>query len=60
MNAIITSLLDVLAILLVAAGIALLLWPYSPGAGVISAGIAVFAFSLFASRPAKPRPEAGA
>ncbi len=60
MKTIITSLLDVLAILLIAAGAAALLWPISPGSGLISAGIVVFTASLLASRPAKPRPEADA
>ncbi len=53
MKAVITSLLDVLGILLVSGGVGALLWPWNPGVGLIAAGVFITGSSYIAARPPK-------
>jgi len=51
----ITTLLDTLALLLVAAGVGWLLLPAGPGWSLVAAGAVIGGASLFAARPWKRR-----
>ena len=53
---IVTTALDVLGILLFAAGAAMLVWPWTPGGALLAAGTVVTAASVLATRsPRAPR-----
>lgn len=56
LRVLITTILDVLALLLVAAGFAVALWPVSGGLGLGVAGATVAVGSAFAASPAGRRP----
>ncbi|MCY0962987.1 hypothetical protein [Streptomyces sp. H27-H5] len=50
MSGVVTTLLDALALLLIAAGLALGLWPYAGGFALSAAGVVVLAGSLWSAR----------
>lgn len=58
MTALVTTLLDVLGLLLLAAGAAALLWPLIGAGSLLAAGVVVLAGSALADRPAPAQPRA--
>lgn len=59
MDELLITLLEVLALLLLAAGAAAALWPVIGAASLAAAGVVVGAGAWFANRPEKPKVEGG-
>lgn len=60
MRELVTTLLDVLGLLLVAAGACALAFPYLEWAALLVAGVVVLAGSWWADRRSRPEPAGGA
>ncbi len=56
LDAVVTTAMDTLAILAVAAGVAFCLLPYGPGLALIAAGLALAAMSTAVQLAHRPRP----